>query len=77
MGAKITIEGKIAIIKGVKKLSAAELKVTDLRGGAAMCTAALAAKGVSKIDGIEHILRGYENLDKKLQKLGANIVKYQ
>lgn len=38
---------------------------------------ALAAKGVSKIDGIEHILRGYENLDKKLQKLGANIVKYQ
>ena len=77
MGAKITIEGKIAIIKGVRKLSAAELKVTDLRGGAAMCTAALAAKGVSKIDGIEHILRGYENLDKKLQKLGANIVKYQ
>ena len=42
-------------------------------GGAAMCMAALAAKGKSKISNIEHILRGYENLDKKLTKLGANI----
>ena len=76
MGAKITIEGKIAVIKGVRKLSSAELNVTDLRGGAAMCTAALAAKGATKINNIEYILRGYENLDKKLQKIGANIVKY-
>lgn len=75
MGAKITIEGKIAVIKGVRKLNPAELNVTDLRGGAAMCTAALAAKGTSKINNIEHIFRGYENFDKKLQKIGATIIK--
>ncbi len=73
MGAKITIEGKVAIVKGVRKLTRAELTATDLRGGAAMCTAALAARGTSKINNIEHILRGYENLDKKLNKLGANV----
>ena len=73
MGAKITIEGKVAIVKGVRKLVAADVTATDLRGGAAMCMAALVAKGKSKISNIEHILRGYENLDKKLTKLGANI----
>ena len=73
MGAKITIEGKVAIVKGVKKLVAADVTATDLRGGAAMCVAALAARDESKINNIEHILRGYENLDKKLSKLGANI----
>ena len=73
MGAKITTEGKVAIVKGVRKLVASEVKATDLRGGAAMCTAALVAKGVTKINNIEHILRGYENLDKKLNKLGASI----
>ena len=73
MAAKITIEGKVAIVKGVRKLVAADVTATDLRGGAAMCMAALAAKGKSKISNIEHILRGYENLDKKLTKLGANI----
>lgn len=77
MGAKITIEGKIAVIKGVRKLHSAELSATDLRGGAAMCTAALAAKGKTKIDNIELILRGYEDLDKKLQKLGAKIQKHE
>lgn len=76
MGAKITIEGRMAVIKGIRKLSPAEVNVTDLRGGAAMCTAALAAKGTSKINNIEHILRGYENLSKKLHKLGANIIEY-
>lgn len=75
MGAKITIEGKIAIIKGTRKLTAAEVTATDLRGGAAMCTAALVAKGKTRILGIEHILRGYENLDKKLKKAGINIEK--
>lgn len=71
MGAKITIEGKVAIIKGVRKLTAAEVTSTDLRGGAALVAAALVAKGNSQINNIEHILRGYENLDKKLNKLGA------
>ena len=75
MGAKITVEGRAAIIKGTKKLIGTEVKSTDLRGGAAMCTAALAAKGVTTIGNIEYILRGYENLDKKLSNLGANITK--
>ena len=73
MGAKISIEGKVAIIKGVKKLHGTDVNVTDLRGGAALCLAALAAHGETKINNIEYILRGYENLDKKLQKLNANI----
>src|SRR5699024_3290943 len=73
MGAKITVEGKVAIIKGVRKLTSAQVNSTDIRGGAAMCTAALAAKGESTINNIEYILRGYENLDKKLTKLGAKI----
>jgi len=75
VGAKTTVEGKIAVIKGVRKLSPAELTSTDLRGGAAMCTVALAIKGKTKINDIEYILRGYENLDKKLTSLGAKITK--
>lgn len=73
MGAKISVEGKVAIVKGVRKLVGTEVITTDLRGGAALVTAALAAKGTTRIDNIEHILRGYENLDKKLTKLGASI----
>ena len=75
MGAKVTIEGKMAVIKGVRKLSGAEVKATDLRGGAALVTAALSAHGKTKVNYIEHILRGYENLDEKLRSLGANIKK--
>lgn len=73
MGAKASVEGRIAIIKGTKKLNGIEMEATDLRGGAALCTAALVAKGESKVNNIAHILRGYENLDKKLQKLNAKI----
>ena len=73
MGAKASVEGKIAIIKGAKKLHGVEMNAPDLRGGAAICTAALAAKGQSTINNISHILRGYENFDKKLQKLNAQI----
>ena len=73
MGAKVSVEGKIAIIKGTKKLHGVEMEAPDLRGGAALCTAALAAKGQSTINNISHILRGYENFDKKLQKLNAKI----
>ena len=73
MGAKITIEGKTAIIKGVRKLSGASVNSADLRGGAALVLASMAAKGKSKVNNIEYILRGYENLDKKLNKLGASI----
>ena len=73
MGAKITIEGKTAIIKGVRRLNKANVKATDLRGGAALVLAGLNSKGRTTIENIEYVLRGYENLDKKLSSLGANI----
>ena len=73
MGAKITIEGKTAIIKGVRRINKATVKATDLRGGAALIVAALNAKGKSEIENIGYILRGYENIDTKLRSLGANI----
>ena len=73
MGAKITIEGKTAVIKGVKKLYGANVKATDLRGGAALVIAASVAKGTTKVDNIEYILRGYENFITKLQNLGLDI----
>ena len=74
MGAKVTIEGKTAVIKGVRKLSNATVECYDLRGGAALVLAALCSKGKTRIKNIQYILRGYEKLDKKLTKLGATIV---
>ena len=73
MGAKITVEGKIAIIKGVRKLHGANVDSTDLRGGAALIIAGLVAKGKTKVSKIEYILRGYERIEDKLKKLGAKI----
>ena len=73
MGAKVTIEGKAAIIKGIKRYNSAKVEATDLRGGAALVLASLNAKGKTIISNIGYILRGYENLDEKLRKLGANI----
>lgn len=73
MGAKIKIEGNTAIIKGVKKLYGTEVSSTDLRGGASLVLAGLVAKRKTKINNINYILRGYENLSEKLNNLGANI----
>lgn len=73
MGARITIEGKTAVIKGVRRLSGAKVKSTDLRGGACLVLAGLIAKGTTEVTNIEYILRGYENLDEKLNKLGAKV----
>ena len=73
MGARITIEGKTAVIKGVRKLSGAKVKSTDLRGGACLVLAGLVAKGTTEVTNIEYILRGYEQLDEKLNKLGAKV----
>ncbi len=73
MGGKSTIEGRTAVIKGVRRLNNANVKATDLRGGAALVLAALNAKGKTYVENIEYILRGYENLDQKLKSLGANI----
>jgi len=73
MGADITIEGNSAIIRGVKKLSAAPVMMSDLRAGAALVCAALAAKGETEIRRIYHADRGYEGMDRKLGGLGAGI----
>lgn len=74
-GAKIKTEGKIAVIEGVTELSAADCKSTDLRGGAALVIAALAANGKSKIGEIQHIERGYEDIAENLRVIGADISK--
>lgn len=73
MGAKITVEGKTAVIKGVRRLSGTNVTSTDLRGGAALVLAGLQAKGKTTVNNIEYILRGYEKLDQKLSALGAKI----
>ena len=75
MGAKVKIEGKTAIIKGTKKIYGTKVMATDSRGGASMVLAGLFATGTTKVDNIEYILRGYENLDEKLKSLGAEIYK--
>ena len=75
MGAKIKVEGKTAVIKGVRKLYGANVKATDLRGGASVVMAGIAAKGMTKVENIEYILRGYEKFDKKLQNIGVDILK--
>ena len=75
MGAKITTEGKVAIVKGTKKLVGTTVEATDLRGGATLVLAGLVAKGKTTVNNAEHILRGYEALDKKLNKIGAKIIR--
>ncbi len=76
MGAKITTNGRVAVVEGVYNLSGANVECTDLRGGAALVVAALAAKGVTTIGKIEHINRGYENLVENLEALGADITRF-
>ncbi|HHU69219.1 MAG TPA: UDP-N-acetylglucosamine 1-carboxyvinyltransferase [Thermoanaerobacterales bacterium] len=73
MGADINVEGRTAIIQGVEELSGAPVKATDLRAGAALITAGLIAQGETEISCIHYIDRGYEQIDKKLKGLGANI----
>ncbi len=73
MGAKIQIEGNRAFIRGSTKFTGAELMATDLRASVSLILAALSAKGKSIINRIYHLDRGYENIDKKLKKLGARI----
>ena len=75
MGADISVDGKVAVIEGVGKLNGAPVKATDLRAGAALVIGALAADGITEIDDIFHIERGYENIDEKLKALGADITK--
>lgn len=73
MGAQISVDGKMAIVEGIDHLTAAPVKATDLRAGAAMVIAALAAQGTSEIERVHIIERGYENIEEKLRALGADI----
>lgn len=75
MGADIKIEGHNAIIKGVKSLSGAQVKATDLRAGAALIIAGLVAEGVTEISATHHIDRGYDDIVTKLKGAGANITR--
>ena len=73
MGADIQVLGKVAIVRGVPQLSGASAEATDLRGGAAMAAAALAAEGKSEITRISHIDRGYEGFEETVRALGGDI----
>lgn len=73
MGAKIHVDGKIAVVEGVTELTAAPVRAYDLRAGAAMVIAGLAAKGVTQVEQVQNIERGYENLVEKFVELGADM----
>lgn len=73
MGSDVYTEGRYAIVKGIPMLSGAPVKAPDLRGGAALVMAGLAAEGVTEISEVCHIDRGYHNFEHKLQMLGADI----
>lgn len=73
MGANIRLKGNVAIVTGVPMLSGAPVTATDLRASAALVLAGLAAKGETKIKGLHHLDRGYDRIEHKLRKLGANI----
>lgn len=73
MGARIQVDGQIAIVEGVHNLSGAPVQCCDLRCGAALIIAALAAQGVTEIGNIEHVERGYDNMVAKFNSLGAGI----
>ena len=73
MGANVRVIETTAIISGIEKLTGTRVNATDLRAGAAMLVAGLAAEGTTEIGGINHILRGYERIDEKLRNLGAHI----
>ena len=73
MGARITVDGKVAVIEGVKGLRGAPVKACDLRGGAAVIIAGLMAKGTTEIEDTLHIERGYENVVEKFAGIGADL----
>lgn len=73
LGADIKVRGNVAVIKGVSFLSGAPVMATDLRASAALVLAGLAAQGKTIVQGLHHLDRGYDNLEGKLQKLGANL----
>ena len=75
MGADISVDGKVAVIEGSGKLMGAPVKACDLRAGAALIIAGLAASGITEIEDIYHVERGYDCMEGKLRALGADIEK--
>ncbi|MBO5376952.1 MAG: UDP-N-acetylglucosamine 1-carboxyvinyltransferase [Ruminiclostridium sp.] len=75
MGADISVDGNVAMIEGVSHLTGAPVKASDLRAGAALIIAGLSTNGTTEIEDIYHVERGYENMDEKLRKMGADIYK--
>lgn len=75
MGASVKVEGNVAVISGVERFTGARVSAPDLRAGAALVIAGLAAEGITIVDDIYYIERGYENLDLKFRELGAKIEK--
>lgn len=75
MGADITVKDRTALVRGVPRLHGAKVTAEDLRGGAALTIAALAAEGESEVENLSHIDRGYSRFDEKLRRLGANVVR--
>jgi UDP-N-acetylglucosamine 1-carboxyvinyltransferase len=73
MGADIRVEGRVAVVNGVQKLTGAPVKTPDLRAGAALAVAALGAEGETRITGLEHIDRGYQGFAGALKDIGADV----
>ena len=77
MGAQIIAQGKSAVFEGVPELIGAPVNATDLRAGAALIIAGIIAKGTTEIYNLNHIDRGYENIEEKFRKLGAKITRVE
>ena len=73
MGAKIMVQGKTAIFEGTDSLYGAPVCATDLRAGAALIIAGICANGITEVHNLEHIDRGYENIEERFRNIGANI----
>lgn len=77
MGATIKIDGRIAMVEGVKELTGCPVTATDLRAGAALVIAGLVANGCTEIGAVHHIDRGYDRIVDKLKSLGADISRHE
>ena len=73
MGAKIKVDSRVAVVEGIEMFSGASVKADDLRGGASLIVAGLAAEGFTEISKVNYIDRGYENIETTLNSIGANI----
>jgi UDP-N-acetylglucosamine 1-carboxyvinyltransferase len=73
LGAKVDVDGRVAVVQGVDKLSGATVMATDLRASAGLVIAALVAEGTTVVDRIYHLDRGYDRMEAKLRTLGADV----